>query len=440
MKTKLIVLLSATTLSCLALSVRADHLGGNDITSQRDQDEAHARRLERLGDLEKANKIIGMEIKDDQGQKIGKVKDLALDLPNGRIVEVIVATGGVLGIDEKLIAVPASSFTCDDSKKVLRLNVDKAQLKSAPEFKMSNWSEATDGAQVREVYQRYGVEPYFVHDQQPIVAGVNTVNPDAQDKRGQASTYYSFPNQTTNIYIYRNATPIQLGTVTRATRLLGTTAVNLQNEKLGKVHNFLVDLHSGRVAEVIIASGGFLGMRDELSAIPPQAFRWNADNTELTLDTTKEFLKSAPHFKASEWSYVNEPASVTQVYSVYRVEPYFTTIQADGANQVDTSKPADNTAQNVRDRSGNTVTPTDQSNNKSDRQTTAQIRKAIVGDSNMSTNAKNVKIITVNGQVTLRGVVNSEEEKRMVADIASRTVSTDKLDNQLEVRTAPEAK
>jgi len=56
--------------------------------------------------LEKASKIIGTEIKDSADQKLGKVKDLAVDLENGRIVEVIVARGGVMGLDKQFVAVP----------------------------------------------------------------------------------------------------------------------------------------------------------------------------------------------------------------------------------------------------------------------------------------------------------------------------------------------
>src|SRR5712691_4981551 len=66
----------------------------------------------------------------------------------------------------------------------------------------------------------------------------------------------------------------------------------------------------------------------------------------------------------------------------------------------------DNTGRNVRDRSGDTVTPGDQSNNKADLNLTQQIRKALMADKSLSTNAKNIKIITNNGAVTLRGPVN----------------------------------
>jgi osmotically-inducible protein OsmY len=75
-----------------------------------------------------------------------------------------------------------------------------------------------------------------------------------------------------------------------------------------------------------------------------------------------------------------------------------------------------------------------QSNATADRQTTAQIRKAIVADKSLSTYAHNVKIITVNGAVTLKGPVSSEDEKQKVIADASSVVSADKLTDKLTVK------
>ena len=93
---------------------------------------------------------------------------------------------------------------------------------------------------------------------------------------------------------------------------------------------------------------------------------------------------------------------------------------------------ADNTGRNVRDR-GETVTPPDQGESAADRQVTANIRKAIVDDDNMSTNAKNVKIVTRDGEVTLRGPVKTPEEKAAIAAKAERVAGVKRVDNQLEI-------
>jgi hyperosmotically inducible protein len=97
---------------------------------------------------------------------------------------------------------------------------------------------------------------------------------------------------------------------------------------------------------------------------------------------------------------------------------------------------ADNTAKNQRDRSGDTRTSGDQSNSREDLKTTQAIRKAIMKDSSLSMTAKNVKIITAGGQVTLRGPVKSADEKSRIDQLAKGAAGNAKIDNQLEIKAA----
>jgi osmotically-inducible protein OsmY len=94
---------------------------------------------------------------------------------------------------------------------------------------------------------------------------------------------------------------------------------------------------------------------------------------------------------------------------------------------------ADNTAVNERDRGHDTATATDQSESPADRETTRRIRAIIVGDDALSTNAKNVKIVTSAGTVILRGPVDSEQERARVASAAQEVAGAGKVQNQLEV-------
>lgn len=95
--------------------------------------------------------------------------------------------------------------------------------------------------------------------------------------------------------------------------------------------------------------------------------------------------------------------------------------------------PADNSGKNVRDRKDGAPTSGDQSNTKSDVAITQEIRKAVVADKSLSTNAHNVKIITANGIVTLRGPVKSAEEKATIEAKAKQAAGVSRVDNQLEI-------
>jgi hyperosmotically inducible periplasmic protein len=94
----------------------------------------------------------------------------------------------------------------------------------------------------------------------------------------------------------------------------------------------------------------------------------------------------------------------------------------------------DNTATNERDRSGETKTSGDQSNSSADLKTTQAIRQALMKDDELSTTAKNIKVITANDQVTLRGPVKTAQEKARIDQLAKSAAGGAKIDNQLDVK------
>jgi len=95
--------------------------------------------------------------------------------------------------------------------------------------------------------------------------------------------------------------------------------------------------------------------------------------------------------------------------------------------------PADNTRKNVRDRDPASLTPGDQGENEVDRTITQKIRQEVVKDGSLSMTAKNAKIITINGVVTLRGPVKSEKERADIGALAQRLDGVKRVDNLLEV-------
>ncbi len=99
----------------------------------------------------------------------------------------------------------------------------------------------------------------------------------------------------------------------------------------------------------------------------------------------------------------------------------------------DKTKP-DNTATNERDRSGETQTSGDQSNSSADLKITQAIRQALMKDGELSMTAKNIKIITDNGQVTLRGPVKNAQEKAKIDQLARSAAGGAKIDDQLDVK------
>jgi osmotically-inducible protein OsmY len=99
-----------------------------------------------------------------------------------------------------------------------------------------------------------------------------------------------------------------------------------------------------------------------------------------------------------------------------------------------TTAAADNTKNNARDRSGQTMTPTDQPENAADRDLAKTVRSALTDDPSLSTNAKNIKVIAHDGRVTLRGVVDNANERDSVVAKVETVAGVRGCDDQLDVK------
>lgn len=102
-------------------------------------------------------------------------------------------------------------------------------------------------------------------------------------------------------------------------------------------------------------------------------------------------------------------------------------------NPPQTREDYDNTGRNIRDRNSATTTPMDQSESEADRTITQRIRQSIMAERSLSTDAKNIKIITINGVVTLRGPVANSQEKDIITKKAGDVQGVSRIENQLEI-------
>jgi hypothetical protein len=353
-----------------------------------------------------------------------------LDVESGRIVQVILSTGGFLGVGDTLTALPPGALHHDVAAGILHLDSTRERIKGAPKFDMTKWEESGDHAHLTEVYRHYDAEPslWFVDRDGKSAARSTSTDRDSNANATVARDRDEALNKDAVRVagIEQSTIPAsRLGQAQKVSRLMGMPVNNLQNESLGKVENLLLDLPSGRVVAVVVSSGGFIGIGDELSAVPPAALRYAADRHSLVLDASKELLTQAPHFSSNRWPDFSQPAYADGVYRAYKVQPYFTT------NSV--TEP-DNSALNVRDRNDRNPTAFDQGSSVGDMDLTTRIRQGIVDNKDMSVNARNVKVITRDGQVTLRGPVNTAEEKRIIGEIATGIAVLGNVRNQIEVK------
>lgn len=206
----------------------------------------------------------------------------------------------------------------------------------------------------------------------------------------------------------------------RASQVMGIDVKNASDETIGEIEDLILDLKSEEIMAVVISSGGFLGIADNLSAVPFSVLRYDSATKSFKTKLTKEQLGKAPQFTKSAWP------DYSQVATMESLRSYRDSIGGD------VSAP-DNSAQNEKMENKEDVIPTDQGNSEKDLQITKDIRAAIVA-TDLSFNAKNIKIITRNESVTLKGVVDSKSEHEAIVEIAKKHANSAKITDRIKVK------
>ena len=106
-----------------------------------------------------ADTLIGNDVYNKDGEDLGDIKEIMLDMRSGNVGYAVLAFGGIFGMGEKLFAVPWRALVLDTENKRFVLNVDKERLKAAPGFDRNHWPNMADQIWAREIHDYYGTEP-----------------------------------------------------------------------------------------------------------------------------------------------------------------------------------------------------------------------------------------------------------------------------------------
>ena len=106
-----------------------------------------------------ADTLMGNDVYNRQNEDLGDIKEIMLDVAAGRISYAVLSFGGLLGMGEKLFAVPWEALTLDTDNKRFTLNVSKDRLVQAPGFDKDNWPNMSDQTWANDIHTYYGTTP-----------------------------------------------------------------------------------------------------------------------------------------------------------------------------------------------------------------------------------------------------------------------------------------
>jgi sporulation protein YlmC with PRC-barrel domain len=107
-----------------------------------------------------ADTLVGNDVYNHKDEDLGDIKEIMLDMRNGKVGYAVLSFGGFLGMGEKLFAVPWNALKLDTENKRFVLNVEKDRLKLAPGFDKDKWPNMADQSWAKEIHSYYGTKPY----------------------------------------------------------------------------------------------------------------------------------------------------------------------------------------------------------------------------------------------------------------------------------------
>ena len=111
--------------------------------------------------LVSASTLSNDDVYNRQGEKLGSIKDLMMDIQSGRVCYAVLSFGGFLSLGEKLFAVPWSALAVDTENQRLLLDTNEVRLKDAPGFDKDNWPNMADPFWEENIQSFYGTDVYM---------------------------------------------------------------------------------------------------------------------------------------------------------------------------------------------------------------------------------------------------------------------------------------
>jgi sporulation protein YlmC with PRC-barrel domain len=267
-----------------------------------------------LGTVKRAGDLIGSTVENPQGQTLGRIDDLVVDLNAGRLTYAVMSSGGILGVGGKLFAVPPRAFSVSrQDKETLVLNVDRQRLARAPGFDRENWPDMGNPQWAEDTYRFHNQPPYWL----PSRHGISIHDPSGSPRQRD------LPYQDRQTLRTAEGMVDERLHIQRVSDLKGTTVRNPQNENLGEIQDVVVDLEAGRILYVVLGTGGFLGLGQNYYAIPPETVRMSGRQNQVLVNVDRQRLAQAPGFDRADWPGVEDQEWAERVYRFHGQQPYW---------------------------------------------------------------------------------------------------------------------
>lgn len=236
----------------------------------------------------------GHHVENKNGEDIGKIYDLVIDLQSGYMTYAAVELTGYEEIKGRKIAVPIEAFTIESDGEAVYLELERENMEKAPEYNPEGIRADQDS--VGAIYAHYGFSPYWENRKVWRRRGV-PVHPS------ELTAYYQ-----PDLYSVSD--------------LMGDPVRDFQGNEAGKLEDLMIDFESGFLASAIMSAGGFLGMGDKFYPLPLEVLSFDPVNRTFYLAVDKETIEEAPAFEKERLPKIDRQGLI-EVYAAYGYTPYW---------------------------------------------------------------------------------------------------------------------
>jgi hyperosmotically inducible protein len=331
----------------------------------------------------RANHLIGSKVENFDGEKIGRVENFIIDRNSGKVEFVLISSGGVLGIGSATRPVPAAALNMYTAKVgVLAMDIIKPRWRAAPSYRNNSLRALGTPREVNALNGYY-------------------LGPASQSGPG-----------------HRDATAVQDNsprapgplTLCLGNEIIGRSVIDQQNNYIGQITDLIVELPPRQPAFAIITTGRTLKKKHTYAVSLEILGKTKGDKLVLGTDP-RSFDNAKPFDLASNAETKNDDI---YLYSERKTPD---------------ASPTGVATKNL--------TPLQQSESPKDLAITQRIRQELMHDDALSLTAKNVKVITINGKVVLKGAVHTSKEKEVIQAQAEKIAGPQNVDNQVAVFDKP---
>lgn len=285
--------------------------------------------------LEPADQLIGMDVKNSEGNNLGMLSDIVLE-PNLNYISYGVLTrGGIVGLGEKHFAIPWDMFQFGPERKTLVLNIPQEALEKAQGFSKTHWPDRADqrwrmqvmGRPQQPAQRKPAEQPQTWREQQwreQQQWGQQQPQPQAMSR--QQGQVYGRPEQQQpqTAPQQQQKQPLEAPETQkgfqerRITRLLGMDVKSAsQQQQLGRLSDVVLDFHQGLVAYALVGLGG-----GKEAAVPWSAVEILPQKRLALIDTNRQALEQMAFAKDNMPDLAN-PQYAQRLYTQFNRQPYW---------------------------------------------------------------------------------------------------------------------